>query len=152
MLKIMSSLSTTRRCLFTDQSVTPSSKHICRYINTSEKKNPHGEICVIYDGQQMSLLYSSTMQRAWWGQIKQFGTKLFPSLCFQSPPTGTCNTISPNNMDTRLKKPTDRISVVISPEDVGEENTNCPFKCVPSCGVKVRGNGHLKSQPGRGLH
>lgn len=44
------------------------------------------------------------------------------------------------------------MSVAISCGDVGEENTNCPFKCVPSCGVEVRSNGHLKSQPGCGLH
>lgn len=44
------------------------------------------------------------------------------------------------------------MSVATSREVVREENTNCPFKRVPSRGVKVRRNGHLKSQPGRGLH
>lgn len=66
------------------------------------------------------------------------------------------DSISQSNADALLldisKSPRERISVTISGEGVGEENTNCSFKCVPSYGVKVRGNGHLKSQPGRGLH
>lgn len=37
-------------------------------------------------------------------------------------------------------------------ESSSRGNPNCAYKCVPSCGVKVQGNGHLKSQPGCGLH
>lgn len=54
-------------------------------------------------------------------------------------------------MVTSLKSQKERMSMALR-KDAVEENPNCPFKCVPSCGVKVRGNGHLKSQPGRGLH
>lgn len=37
-------------------------------------------------------------------------------------------------------------------ESSSRGNPNCAYKCVPSCGVEVQGNGHLKSQPGCGLH
>lgn len=86
--------------------------------------------------------------------LSGFGTTLFlclPSV-FSSSPTGTFRSHQLKQHGHIFKKVNGKNECGYICEDVGEENPNCPFKCVPSRGVKVRGNGHLKSQPGRGLH
>lgn len=67
-------------------------------------------------------------------------------------PEAPSDTISGSNMETSLNRQKERISEALSCLGKRGENTNCPFKLVRSYGGKVRGNGHLKSHPGCGLH
>lgn len=157
MLSIMSYLSTTHRCLWADQSMTPFSQqllHLSAFKHLGTRPS-RGHLChlwctiMVCSQQERNV---SSMMRSNQMLMSRFGTTI---LCYPPVlsllPHVPSDTFSRSNMVTSLKRQKERMSMAIQKPAV-EENPNCAYKCVPSCGAKVQGNGHLKSQPGCGLH
>lgn len=159
-LSIMSYLSTTHRCplgIWADQSVTPFSQqllHLSAFKHLGTRPS-RGHLChpwwtITACSQQECNV--SPMMRSNQMLMSEFGTTILrnpPGLPLL--PQAPSDAISRSNTVTSLKRQKERMSKAIQKPAV-EENPNCAYKCVPSCGAKVQGNGHLKSQPGCGLH